>query len=88
MGIDDHAIDALRVWYDLAIEEMYSEYKSGEYKKMSDLPSYETAVVYAKAMNIMVNALYLPEYKEQYRFRVKDSFVYEVWEKDRADVTF
>jgi hypothetical protein len=52
----DHAIDGLRVYYDIALEELVQDWKSDNYQMLSDCPSYREAI------NVLVNACYIPEY--------------------------
>ncbi|MCL6571728.1 MAG: hypothetical protein K6T88_08575 [Bacillus sp. (in: Bacteria)] len=64
----DHAIDNLRIYFDLSYEELVKEWKSGEYKKLSDCPSYKEANAYREAINVLVKACYLPEYVQSHKF--------------------
>jgi len=65
--VDDHAIDSLRVWFDIEYEVLKSEWKSGQYKKLSDCPSFNGATAYRDAMNVLIKACYLPEYVNEYK---------------------
>ena len=67
MAVDDHAIDSLRTWFELEYDELKKEWKSGRYAKLSDCPSFESTSAYRDAMNVLIKALYLPEYVEKYR---------------------
>lgn len=58
----DHAIDALRVFYDIALVELKEDWNSGQYQKLSDCPSYREARAYREAINVLIKAYYLPEY--------------------------
>lgn len=49
----DHAIDALHVYVDIEAEFFAEEWKSGDYKRFSDCPSYESAKVLLDSLNIM-----------------------------------
>lgn len=62
----DHAIDALRVFYDIALDELKEDWNSGQYKKLSDCPSYSETKAYREAMNVLIKAYYLPEYVNDY----------------------
>lgn len=64
--VDDHAIDNLRVWFDLEYNELVIEWKTGEYKKISECPSFKSTSAYCEAMNVLIKALYLPEYVNDY----------------------
>jgi hypothetical protein len=64
----DHAIDNLKIYFDLSYEELVEEWKSGEYKKLSECPSYKEANAYREAINVLVKACYLPEYVQEYMF--------------------
>jgi hypothetical protein len=69
MAVDDHAIDSLRVWFELEYDELKKEWKIGQYTKLSDCPSYEGAAAYREAMNVLIKASYLPEYVNKYKIR-------------------
>jgi hypothetical protein len=62
----DHAIDGLRVYYDVALEELVQDWKSDNYQKLSDCPSYREAKAYREAINVLVNACYIPEYADSH----------------------
>lgn len=49
----DHAINALRPYYDVEMDMFIEEWKSGEYKKFSDCPSYHSLKALVDAMNCM-----------------------------------
>lgn len=67
MTVDDHAIDSLRTWFDIEIGILKDEFESGEYKKLSDCPSYKACKAYREALNILIKACYLPEYYESHK---------------------
>jgi hypothetical protein len=67
--VDDHAIDSLRVWFDIDYDELVKEWKSKEYKKLSDCPSFESVSAYRSALNILIKSLYLPEYLDNYKIQ-------------------
>jgi hypothetical protein len=69
MAVDDHAIDSLRVWFELEYDELKTEWNSGQYSKLSECPAYESANAYREAMNVLIKAYYLPEYVSQYKIR-------------------
>lgn len=50
----DHAINSLAPFYEAEMDYVVDEYGSGEYKKISDCPSYEAL----KAIVIAMNALH------------------------------
>ncbi|MBT2696383.1 hypothetical protein J7E79_02890 [Bacillus sp. ISL-40] len=58
----DHAIDGLMVYFELSYEELVKEWKSGEYKKLIDCPSYKEANTYRDALNVHVKGCYLPAF--------------------------
>lgn len=64
--IDDHAIDSLRVWFDLELNNLKEEWNTGEFEKVSECPNYETVNVYRNALNVLIKGCYLPEYVEQH----------------------
>lgn len=62
----DHAINNLRIYFDVALDELTEEWKSGKYKKLTDCPSFKEASAYRSAMNVLIKACYLPEYVQDY----------------------
>lgn len=67
MAVDDHAIDSLRTWFDLEYEELKKEWKSGQYEKFSDCPSFKATTAYREAMNVLIKACYLPQYVNDHK---------------------
>jgi hypothetical protein len=67
MAVDDHAINSLRTWFELEYDELKTEWKSGQYSKLSDCPAYEGAVAYREAMNVLIKVCYLPEFVNKYK---------------------
>lgn len=59
----DHAISSLNSFFEISMELLYEEWKSGEYKKLSECPSYEETSTYRKAMAIMEKYYYGSNYK-------------------------
>ena len=58
----DHVIGYIQDYmncYDVG--QLVEEYKSGEYKKLSDCPNYSTVKAYCEAINILTKAYYAPE---------------------------
>lgn len=49
----DHAINALRPFYDVTLDWFIQEQKTGNYKKLSDNPHYEEIRALIDAMNIL-----------------------------------
>jgi hypothetical protein len=62
----DHAIDGLKIFFDITFEQLVEEWKSGKYKKLSDCPSYNETNAYRGAINFLVKACYLPEFAQSY----------------------
>lgn len=54
MGVDDHAINSLRVFYDVAYEELKKEWKSNQYEKLSDCPSFKGVYTYRDALDVLI----------------------------------
>lgn len=46
----DHVINAIQSYLDIEIEDVHNEWVSGEYKKLSDCPSYEAAKALVEAI--------------------------------------
>lgn len=49
----DHAINAVRPYYNIVRSIFMEEWNTGEYGKISDCPSYEELKALAKAINVM-----------------------------------
>lgn len=62
----DHAINNLRIYYEIALDELFEEWKSGAYQKLTDCPSFKEANGYRSAMNVLIKACYLPEYVHEF----------------------
>ncbi|TKH12188.1 hypothetical protein FC694_22500 [Bacillus wiedmannii] len=54
----DHAINAVNEFFEISIERLYEEWKTGEFKKLSDCPTYEESSTYKKAIGIMEKYYY------------------------------
>ncbi len=67
MAVDNHAIESLRTWYDIEYDVLKKEWKSGQYARFTDCPSFKSASAYRKALNILIAECYLPEYVESYK---------------------
>lgn len=82
MSVDDHAIDSLRIFFKLEYEELKIEWKSGQYGKLSDCPSFGSTTAYREAMNVLIKACYLPEYFEQNKIEPLKKMIVEQLEID------
>ncbi len=63
----DYVIDYIEDYmscYD--VEQLRKEYKSGQYKKLSECPNYSTVKAYCQAINILVKEHYHSSYVKQY----------------------
>lgn len=49
----DHAINSLQDFMDVEIEEVFGEWESGKYKKLSDCPSYPAAKALVEARHTL-----------------------------------
>ncbi|MDC7289556.1 hypothetical protein NXH76_17285 [Blautia schinkii] len=49
----EHAVERLMAYLDIEQVKLIREWSSGEYKKLSDCPSYETVKAYCDAINIL-----------------------------------
>jgi hypothetical protein len=49
----DHAIDSLKQFLEAERDDVVEEWRSGEYKKLSDCPSYPAAKAIVDAIHIM-----------------------------------
>lgn len=61
MTVDDHAINSLSTWYDLAYEELKNEWVTGQYDKISDCPSFKVAAAYHEAINVLHKGCNFPD---------------------------
>jgi hypothetical protein len=55
MVVDDHVVDSLRRYFDEVYEGLKKEWKSSEYQKLSDCPSFKTAYTYREALEVLAN---------------------------------
>jgi hypothetical protein len=62
----DHVIDGFEVYIECAFEDFYAEWKTGEYKKYSDCPSYGELRTLLDSVNI------LRKYMSWDNLRIKD----------------
>ncbi|MGG0656492.1 hypothetical protein [Rummeliibacillus pycnus] len=67
MAVDDRAINNLRTWYDSEYEALKDEWKSGQFERFTNCPSFKSTSAYRKALNILIEERYLPEYVESYK---------------------
>lgn len=49
----DHAINAIRPYYDVTSSMFICEWKTGDYKKISECPSYHELKALSQAINVM-----------------------------------
>jgi hypothetical protein len=54
MAVDDHAINSLRTWFEIEYERLKTEWKSGQYEKLSDCPSFKVTYTYREALNVLI----------------------------------
>jgi hypothetical protein len=54
MAVDDHAINSLKTWYDIAYEELKKEWKTDEYDRLADCPSFNAAHTYREALDVLI----------------------------------
>ena len=62
MAVDDHAINSLKVWFDIEYEELKKEWKSGQYENLSDCPSFKVTYTYREALNVLIKG---PQYFDE-----------------------
>lgn len=53
MIIDDHAIDSLKPYFQVAYEELKKEWQSNQYETLSHCPSFKATNTYITALNIL-----------------------------------
>ena len=54
MVADDHAIDSLKVWFEIEYRELKKEWQSSKYEKLSDCPSFKLTYTYKEAIDILI----------------------------------
>ena len=59
--VDDHLIDSVRNYFNAAYEDLRKEWKSNQYERLADCPSFKEAATYRDAMNVLVKGSYHPE---------------------------
>lgn len=60
----DHAINSLNTFFEIELDHLYDEWKTGEYKKLSDCPSYGHASAYRQAINVLKKFYYRGNYDQ------------------------
>ncbi|UFU00338.1 hypothetical protein KO561_05145 [Radiobacillus kanasensis] len=82
MSVDDHAIERLKVWFELEYDELKAEWKSNEYSKLSDCPSFKSTTAYRESLNVLIKACYLPDYVDEFKIRPLKKMIDEdlLWE--------
>lgn len=68
----DHIWNSIEEFYQVEAECFLEEWESGQYKKWSDCPSYESLAVIIKAANI------IREYLGWDRLRIRDLILYGI----------
>ena len=54
----DHAIEHLSEYMEMDQQDFIEEWKSGQYKKISDCPHYEAVKAYCEARNVLSKYYY------------------------------
>lgn len=54
----DHAINSLRTYFELSMEELHKEWESDQYRKLSACPTYKECSAYSEAINVLKKHLY------------------------------
>lgn len=54
MIVDDHAINSLKVFYDVACDELKKEWHSNEYGNISQCPSFKAVYTYREALDVLI----------------------------------
>lgn len=67
--VDDHAINSLKTWFDLAYEELKKEWVSGQYENLSHCPSFKATTAYREAMVVLIKATYQSQDLERLSFQ-------------------
>lgn len=49
----DHAIQSLKSHYNIALERLYEEWKSGEYRRIGRCPHFDDCLKYREALNVL-----------------------------------
>lgn len=62
----DHVIDYIKEYMWSETNDFVEEWQSGEYKKLSDCPTYPIIKAYCDAIRILGKAAYKPEYVEDF----------------------
>lgn len=60
MVVDDHAIDSLKVFFEVTKEELKKEWISGGYEKIFYCPSFKAAAAYHEALKILYHGAKSP----------------------------
>lgn len=72
----DESID-IKEWFGLTLDELKFQMKYGGYERLSDCPIYDECETYRKAINYLVEAIYMPEHTEQYKIDTLENLIKE-----------
>lgn len=65
MVVDDHAINSLRPYFDVAYEELKKEWESNQYERLSQCPSFKAVAAYQEAINVLHKGAHFPDAVEE-----------------------
>ncbi|NMD69596.1 hypothetical protein HHO41_04785 [Bacillus sp. DNRA2] len=54
----DHVIGAIQTYYEIELDDVADELRSGKYGKLSDCPSYRSAKAMLEAIRVLERAYY------------------------------
>lgn len=54
MVVDDHAISSLKVFYDVACDELKKEWQSNEYGSLTECPTFKAVYTYREALDVLI----------------------------------
>ncbi|MCM3405485.1 hypothetical protein [Cytobacillus oceanisediminis] len=78
MIADDHAINSLKTWFDIAYQDLKKEWVSDQYEKLSDCPSFKLASTYHEAITVLYKGSNFPDIAEkQLKSRVTEELEFE-----------
>lgn len=75
----EQAIQAMRMFFEVALNRTILEWQSQEYKRIIDCPSCKEAVAYRRAINALIDTHYTKEDAKLHRIQSINVLVRAAW---------
>lgn len=81
MAVDDHAINSLKTWFDIEYDHLKKEWKSNNYSRLSECPSFKAAHTYREALNVLIKGPSHVDETQLKRMIDEDLEIEDLWEQ-------